>query len=132
MAFTVSATDPDAGQTLVFALFGAPPAAQIDSRTGAFSWTTTEADGPGAYAFTVRVTDDGTPPRWDAEEITITVREVNQSPTLDPIADQSVDEGSAEHPASRGMSINLRNPRFSLVGVVPEGATIDALTGEFS
>lgn len=133
-AFTASATDPDAGQTLVFALFGAPPGARIDAGTGAFSWTTTEADGPGEYAFTVRVTDDGTPARWDAEQITVTVREVNQSPTLDPIADQSVDEGSALsiQAVARDVDQPAQSLRFSLAGVFPEGATINEATGEFS
>jgi hypothetical protein len=31
--------------------------ATIDGTTGAFSWTPTEAQGPGSYPFTVRVSD---------------------------------------------------------------------------
>lgn len=55
LVLQASATDPDAGQTLRFSLFGAPVGATIDPATGRFSWLTTEADGPGDYVFTVRV-----------------------------------------------------------------------------
>jgi hypothetical protein len=56
--FTATATDSDLpAQTLTFSLVGAPTGATIDGTTGAFSWTPTEAQGPGSYPFTVRVSD---------------------------------------------------------------------------
>src|SRR5204863_479527 len=61
LAFMATATDPDP-QTLTFSLDpGAPAGAGIDPVTGAFTWTPTEAQGPGTFAVTVRVTDSGTP-----------------------------------------------------------------------
>jgi hypothetical protein len=36
---------------------GAPSGARIDGSTASFSWTPTEAQGPGSYPFTVRVSD---------------------------------------------------------------------------
>ena len=44
-------------QTLTFSLVSGPSGATIDSSTGVFSWTPTESQGPGTYAFSVRVTD---------------------------------------------------------------------------
>jgi Domain of unknown function (DUF2341)/Putative Ig domain/CARDB/FlgD Ig-like domain len=57
--FTAVATDADIpAQTLVFSLSAeAPPAASIDSTTGTFEWTPAEVDGPGLYAFEIRLSD---------------------------------------------------------------------------
>jgi hypothetical protein len=56
--FTASAMDADLpAQTLTFSLVGAPTGATIGGTTGAFSWTPTEAQGPGNYPFAVRVSD---------------------------------------------------------------------------
>jgi len=41
--------------------------------SGAFSWTPTEAQGPGNYPITVRVTDSASPSQSDFETITVTV-----------------------------------------------------------
>jgi len=91
LAFTATATDQDLpAQTLTYSLdAGAPTGAVIDAVTGLFSWTPTEADGPGSYSVTVRVTDDGTPPLDAFETFTITVNEVNVAPTLDDISLQA-------------------------------------------
>ena len=40
---------------------GAPAGAAINAATGAFSWTPTEAQGPGVFPITIRATDNGTP-----------------------------------------------------------------------
>src|SRR5262249_52139892 len=74
------ATDRDAGQTLTYSLTAAPSGATINAGTGAFSWTPSEAQGPGSYTVTVRATDNGSPPLSDSKSLTITVNEVNQAP----------------------------------------------------
>src|SRR5439155_6798254 len=63
LTFTATATDPDLpANVLSYTLdAGAPAGAAIDAATGVFSWTPTEAQGPGDYSVTVRVTDNGTP-----------------------------------------------------------------------
>jgi uncharacterized delta-60 repeat protein len=81
LSFTTSASDPDLSDTLAFSLDpGAPAGAAIDPSTGTFTWTPSEAQGPGVYNITVRVTDDGVPPRDDFETIQIAVGEVNLPP----------------------------------------------------
>src|SRR5262249_40945528 len=48
--FTAMVADPDLpADTLSFSLSGAPPGAAIDPGTGAFTWTPSEAQGPGSY-----------------------------------------------------------------------------------
>ena len=75
---------------LVFSLSGAPAGASITAG-GVFSWTPTEAQGPGSYTFDVVVTEtNGLPTNLsDSETITVTVGEVNLAPILDPVGDQS-------------------------------------------
>src|SRR4029079_16392444 len=96
LTFTVTATDPDVGQTLVFSSTALPTGATFDTATGAFSWTPT-AGQAGDTPLTLTVTDNGTPPLNDNEAITITVSStpvVNQPPVVN---DQpfSVAENSA-------------------------------------
>ncbi|MEN6555381.1 MAG: Ig-like domain-containing protein, partial [Anaerolineaceae bacterium] len=82
LSFTAAATDADLpANTLTFSLVGAPTGAVIDPATGAFTWTPTEAQGPGEYTFTVKVCDNGDPVLCDEEEITVTVTEVNTAPS---------------------------------------------------
>jgi uncharacterized repeat protein (TIGR01451 family) len=76
LTFTAMASDPDRPtlQTLAYSLDpGAPTGASIDSATGVFTWTPTEAQGPGEYVLTLRVTDSGDPALSDSETITVTV-----------------------------------------------------------
>jgi len=96
LALTASATDSDVpANTLTYSLDpGAPAGASINGVTGAFSWTPTEAQGPGSYTITVRATDNGLPPRDDTKTFHVTVMEVNVAPTLAAIADQTMNEGA--------------------------------------
>ena len=74
LQFTARATDADAGQILRFSLGDdAPPGAAIDGVTGGFTWTPSEAQGPGVVGMTIRVTDNGTPPRQASERVSVTV-----------------------------------------------------------
>jgi hypothetical protein len=82
LTFTVSAVDVDLPlNTLTYSLIGAPEGAAIDALTGDFTWTPTEAQGPGIYTFDVQVSDGLA---VDTEIITVTVNEVNASPVAEP------------------------------------------------
>lgn len=61
LSFTAVASDIDLpAQTLTFGFVGEVPAgATINSATGAFSWTPTQAQAGKIYTFTIRVTDSG-------------------------------------------------------------------------
>jgi len=105
----------------------------IDPGTGAFSWTPTEAQGPGSYPFTVKVCDDGDPELCDEVEITITVTEVNVAPVLAAIGDKTANEMSslAFTAAATDADLPANSLTFSLEGA-PTGATINPATGAFS
>ena len=79
LSFTIAATDVDTpSDELTYSASGLPEGASFDSATRTFSWTPTEALGPGTYQVTFTVTDGELP---DSETITITVNEVNEAPT---------------------------------------------------
>ncbi|TDI57172.1 MAG: tandem-95 repeat protein [Acidobacteria bacterium] len=81
LTFTANASDPDIpADTLRFTLTGAPTGAAIDPTTGRFTWTPSEAQGPGVYVFDVVVTDNSTPNLADSEKIIVTVNEINSPP----------------------------------------------------
>ncbi|MEO7673703.1 MAG: Ig-like domain-containing protein [Pyrinomonadaceae bacterium] len=131
--FNASATDADLpANTLSFNLVGAPSGASITSN-GAFSWTPTEAQGPGSYTFTVRVTDNGTPALSDDEMITLTVREVNRPPVLNSISNQTGVWGNVFSftATATDPDIPANTLTYSLIGP-PLGATINSATGAFS
>ncbi len=79
---------------LTFSLEGAPAGASIDPVTGAFTWTPSEADGPGVFSFDVVVTDDGVPPLEGRRTVTVTVNDVNDGPVAVISGGSTVVEGS--------------------------------------
>ena len=132
LTFQAVATDPDAGQTLTYSLStDAPPGASIDANSGVFTWTPTEAQGPGAHSFNVRVADNGTPSRITTERITVNVTEVNRAPVLATISNITLNEGSPINAVGSATDPDLpaNTLTFSLDAGAPAGATIDPLTG---
>jgi hypothetical protein len=79
---------------LTYSLSNAPAGATINPTSGVFAWTPTEAQGPGVYNITVRVTDNNLPPASDAKTFQITVTESNQPPVLAGIGARTVHAGS--------------------------------------
>ena len=78
LTFTATATDADIpAQTLTFSLTGTVPVGASITPAGLFTWTPTEAQGPGDYTFDVVVSDGVV---TDSETITVHVNEDN-SPT---------------------------------------------------
>ena len=93
LAFTVTATDPDApANALTYILEPGAPAGATITPTGDFEWTPAEADGPGSATVTVRVTDDGTPALSATDSFDITINEANAPPVLASIGDQLINE----------------------------------------
>jgi hypothetical protein len=137
LTFQATAED-DLNQTLVYSLVGTIPAGAVISGAGTFSWTPSEAQGPGSYTFTVRVVDDGAGTLADEEEITVTVHEANAAPVLAPNGNQSVYAGSLLTFTVTAIDSDLpvNTLRYSLAGTqndpVPVGAGIDPVTGVFA
>jgi hypothetical protein len=127
IAFTASAADPDAGQVVQYSLGpDAPAGATIHPTTGAFRWATSESDGPAAYSFLVRATDNGTPARIGSVRVNITVSEVNLPPIVVGVTNVAVAEGSLlslQLPAAdTDVPANLL--AFAVEGEVPAGLTL--------
>ena len=135
MMFTAGATDPDGpGQSQTYNLEpGAPAGAAIDANTGAFSWTPSEAQGPGNFLVTVKVTDSGVPALSDTETILITVNEVNQAPVLGVFGNQTINEGVlfTFNASATDADLPAQILTYSLSNA-PAGATIDSASGVFS
>ncbi len=126
LTFTATATDADIpAQTLAFSLSGAVPAGASITAGGAFSWTPSEAQGPGDYTFDVVVSDGSL---TDSETITVHVSEVNVAPVLAPIGNKNVNEGSllTFTATASDADVPVQTLAFSLSGVVPAGASITA------
>src|SRR5262245_35945490 len=135
LTVTASATDADVpANTLTYSLDpGAPAGANVNSTSGLLSWTPSEAQGPGSYPITVRVTDSGTPSLSDTKTFTVTVSEVNSAPVLGVIANQTVNEGSllTVTVSATDNDAPTNTLSFSLVSP-PAGASINASSGLFS
>ncbi|MCP4303298.1 MAG: tandem-95 repeat protein, partial [bacterium] len=137
ISFTATATDPNdtPPDNLSFSLSGEPAGAAIDPNSGGFTWTPTEAQGPGMFTFNVIVTDDGTNPAnlTDSETITVTVNEVNLPPVLAAIGNQSGDEltNITFTAMATDPDLPMQALSFSLSGE-PAGAAIDPNSGVFT
>ena len=81
-------------KVLTYSLSNAPAGAAINAANGVFTWLPTEAQGPGIYNITVRVTDNNLPPASDTKTFQVTVAETNQAPTLATITNWIVHAGT--------------------------------------
>jgi len=82
LTFTVSATDNDVADTVTLSISDLPDGATFVPATGVFSWTPTEAQGPGSYPVMVSACDNGAPSACDSELVIITVNEINVAPII--------------------------------------------------
>ena len=133
LAFTVTAHDPDLPlDTLTLSTGGIPAGANFDPSTGIFTWTPTEAQGPGEYSVTFNVTDDGSSALSDSQTVNITVDEVNKAPILDAIGDQSIDEHQTLTFTATATDYDdpVNGIEFFATNL-PAGASIDRATGVF-
>ena len=134
LSFVAVASDADPSDSLKYQLeAGAPAGAAIHEATGIFSWTPDESHGPGEYPITLRVVDDGSPALSTTETFTVTVREDNQAPVIEPMADQVMAEGSTLDLTVVASDADLPSQTliYTLDTGAPNGAVIDPLTGEF-
>ncbi|MBI4713330.1 MAG: DUF2341 domain-containing protein [Planctomycetes bacterium] len=92
LSFTVTAVDPDAGDSIGYSATGLPPGASFNSSNGLFQWTPSY-DQAGSYpGVKFRATDN-----WGdyAEEtIAITVNNVNRAPALTAVGNKTVNENT--------------------------------------
>ncbi|MDX2038441.1 MAG: PKD domain-containing protein [Isosphaeraceae bacterium] len=121
--------DPDADDSFEFTLIGPDHGARIDSETHQLIWTPSEAQGPGRFEFTVRVTDDDG--LFDERSFSVDVLEKPTPPTLEPIAPIDAEEGDVVRFLAVGADVDLPNRLFYSLDGAPEGASIDRDSGDF-
>ncbi len=127
LAFTVTAVDTNVPlQILTFSLDAPVPSGASITAGGAFTWTPTEAQGPGVYSVTVRVTDSGSPVLSSTETISITVNETNAAPVLNPIGNKVVNEGGLVTFTATGSDsdVPVQTLTYSLEAGAPAAAGI--------
>lgn len=127
LRFNITASDTNRPpQQLIFSLGAGAPVGASLTTNGVFSWTPTEAQGPGAYAIGVQVTDNGAPPLSGVAGFTVTVNEVNTAPVLDPMGDTTALLGTPVIRAFAATDADLpsQSLTFSLEPGAPAGATI--------
>ncbi|MBE3117768.1 MAG: cadherin domain-containing protein, partial [Candidatus Atribacteria bacterium] len=94
---SVAASDPDAGQSLTYAITGGNTANAfaINATTGRVTVANSAAlnfEAMPSFALTVQVTDNGTPALSDTGTVTINLTNVNESPTDIALSSNSVAE----------------------------------------
>src|SRR5206468_205079 len=134
VALTFTATATGGTPPYTFSLDAGAPAGAAITAAGAFSWTPTEAQGPGVYPITVRVTDNGA--QSDFETIQVTVNEVNSAPVVTNPGNKTVTElvALAFTVTATDTDIPANTITWSLTLGTPAatGATIGSGTGAFS
>jgi hypothetical protein len=107
--------------------------ARINATRGYITWSTGEGTGPSTNRVIVSVRDSGFPALSVTRLVTVIVREVNQAPSLAPIADYAVNEGDLLTFTSHATDPDLppKSLRFTLRPGAPHGATVDSVTGVF-
>lgn len=97
---TVAATDPNAGQTLTYAITGGNPSAAfaIDPATGQITVANPAAldyESAAVLGLTVQVTDNGSPALSAQATVTVNLNDQNDAPQFALAANYNVDENSA-------------------------------------
>src|SRR5262249_57231955 len=75
-------------QIFTFSLVDALPIFNLTPATGVLTWTPTEAQGPGTYAISVKVSDNGTPSLSATQTFNVNVSGANTAPAVTQFADQ--------------------------------------------
>jgi len=136
VTFTAVGTDGDQpANQLTFSLQGTVPGgASIDPGTGVFTWTPTEAQGPGVYDITVRVTDNGTPSAFSEQVVRLTIGDANQSPTITSASSVAVPENQTAimTVTASDADIPAQSLTFSVTGGADAAAVVFTTGGELS
>jgi len=134
VSFTVWGTDADVPwQTIQVDAVGAPTGATFNADTGAFEWPTGEPHGPGTYPVSFVVSDSACVPGVVTQVVDVIVREVNQPPALDPVADILYPAGTPFSQALSALDADLpaQTLNFGESGL-PAGLALDSGSGVFS
>ena len=138
---TVAASDPDAGDTLTYAITGGNTggAFAINATTGEITVNNSAAlnfETNPTFSLTVQVTDAGTPGLTDTATVTINLNNLNETPVVNDQA-FSVDENAANGTVVGTVAASDPDAGDTLTYAITGGNTgsaftINATTGEIS
>jgi hypothetical protein len=113
---------------------GAPSGASVNATNGVFTWTPTEAQGPGSYPISVIATDNSSPALKATNTFTVTVNESNSPPTLAAIASAVVYAGATVTFTNSATDPDLpaNTLTYSLDPGAPAGAGVNLTNGVFT
>jgi len=127
LTFTLAGSDEDTDNQLSYSIENLPDGANLDQRSGTFSWTPS-FDQAGSYNLAAKVSD-GT--AENTVSIPITVNDVNRAPEISGGGSVTVTAGeratlsfSASDPDNDKLSFESND--------IPDGASLDAQSGDFS
>jgi hypothetical protein len=130
LIITNSVTGPGAEDPLTFSLATTAPAgATINPTNGLFSWTPTEAQGPGTNLITVTLMDASIPGWSESQSFTVTVLETNSPPVLAPILDRVIHAGTTLSISNTATDPDIPANILTLGPGAPPGAAINASNG---
>ena len=129
LSVSAIATDTDLpDDSLAYSIQSGPDGLAIETSTGQISWTPTEAQGPGQYPVSVRVTDSSE--LFADVTFNVLVGEVGTPPELAPISNQNITVGEtlSVQFAAADSDLPAESLTFELVNA-PQGMEIDSETG---
>src|SRR5262249_12409285 len=117
-------------QTLTLWLVSGRTGVSLNGASGVLTWTPTEAQGPSTNTILVRVFDNGTPSLSATQSFKVFVNEVNTAPTLDPVADQTINELATLNVTNVANDADIPSQAltFALVSG-PSGVSLDTASG---
>jgi hypothetical protein len=125
LTVTNTATDSDIPANVLSYVLLAPPAHAAIDTNGVITFTPDEGQGPGVYALTTEVTDNGTPPLSATNIITVTVNEVNSAPVLPAQSNRTIDAGVTLVVTNTATDADLPANQLTYTLSGPSGAAID-------
>ncbi|NDD64479.1 MAG: hypothetical protein EBZ36_10970, partial [Acidobacteria bacterium] len=126
LTFTVTASDPDSGQTLTLTTGSLPAGATFSQSTGQFAWTPTGIQ-TGSYTVSFIATDSGSPVLSDTKTVAITV--VNRAPTLTLPSDRVIAAGQALSFTVTAADPDTAQTLTLTAASLPPGATFSQAAG---
>ena len=127
LILALTADDPD-GDALTFEVTGLPEGASFDRAAGVLTWTPTHRQA-GSYDLLFTASDGHAE---DMQPARIIVDDVNQAPTLIPLAPQFGREDALLEFRVTGGDQDGDALTYRIDGAIPTGSRLNGITGEFS
>lgn len=102
---TLTATDPDGGQTLTYSIVSGNTGGlfAVNAASGVLSFAAAPNYEAGtSYTLVVRATDNGTGALFSQQSVTVTITDVNEAPVFDPVQQVLASDPTLRYSAASG------------------------------